>query len=85
MATFWVWGVRNPFVLLAALATAAGLKDVADDSIAFTVVLACGVVAELAAHFGRRARARAERARAVEQALRDATALRERFQHRKAA
>ncbi|MBA4179868.1 MAG: hypothetical protein C0506_04695 [Anaerolinea sp.] len=85
MARFWIWAVRNPVLLLAALATAAGLYGVADDAIALTALLGLGVVAEVATHLGRRARAKEQRARAVEQALREATAVRERLQHRKAA
>ena len=85
MARFWIWGVRNPVLLLAALATAAGLRGVADDAITFTALLAFGVIAEIATHLGRRARAKEQRARAVALALREATAVRQRLQQRKAA
>ena len=85
MSRFWVWGVRNPCLLLGGLAAAAGLNGVADQSIAFTVLLAFGVLAEAATHLARRARAKERRARAAADAVRGAIKMRESFQHRKAA
>lgn len=85
MSRFWVWGVRNPCLLLGGLATAAGLNGVADQSIAFTVLLVFGVLAEAANHFARCARSKERRARAAHEAIRAATELRESFQRRKAA
>ena len=85
MSRFWVWGVRNPFVLLGGLATGAALYGVADNSIAFTLLLVFGVLAEAANHLARRARAKERRTRAASDAIRVATQLRESFQHRKAA
>ena len=85
MSRFWVWGVRNPFVLLGGLATGAALYGVADHSIAFTLLLVFGVLAEAANHLARRARAKERRTRAASDAIRVATQLRESFQRRKAA
>ena len=85
MSRFWVWGVRNPCVLLGGLAAAAALGGVADQSIAFTTLLVFGLLAEAATHLGRRACARERRARDARNALRSATELRESFHHRKAA
>ena len=85
MSRFWVWGVRNPCVLLGGLATAAALNGVADQSIAFTVLLVFGVLAEASNHLARRAKAKEQRAREARNAVRAATKLRESFQHRKAA
>ncbi|MEP6870903.1 MAG: hypothetical protein ABI939_03535 [Anaerolineaceae bacterium] len=85
MSRFWVWGVRNPCLLLGGLAAATGLNGVADQSIAFTVLLGFGLLAETATHLARRARAKERRARAADDAVRGAIEMRERFQHRKAA
>ncbi len=85
MSHFWVWGVRNPCVVLGGLATGAALYGIADQSIAFTVLLVFGVLAEAANHFARGARAKEQRARAAQNAVREAVELRESFQHRKAA
>lgn len=85
MSRFWVWGIRNPCLLLAGLATAAGLNGVADQSIAFTILLVFGVLAEASNHLARQARTKERRAEAAHDAIRAATELRESFQHRKAA
>ena len=61
MVGFWIWAVRNPLVLLAGLATAAGLTGVADWSLAMATVLVAGVVADAANHLARRATARKAR------------------------
>lgn len=60
MKRFWIWGVRNPCVLLGALATAGGLYGIADMSLVMTVLLLFGVIAEVANRLARRA-ARHER------------------------
>lgn len=65
MTRFWIWGVRNPCVLLGAVATGAGLYGVADMSIAMTTLLFFGVLAEAANHLARRTAARQRRARAL--------------------
>ncbi|MEO6398433.1 MAG: hypothetical protein ABIP13_08190 [Tepidiformaceae bacterium] len=85
MSRFWVWGVRNPCVLLGALAAAAALNGVADRSIAFTTLLVFGLLADAANHVARRARSKERRARDARNALRAASELRESFHHRKAA
>ena len=79
MATFWLWGVRNPAVLLAGLVTASGFYGVADWSITLVVVLGLGVFAEVAGIFGRRARERDARDRAARAAIREASLVRERL------
>lgn len=79
MATFWLWGVRNPAVLIAGLVTASGFYGVADWSITLVLVLVLGVFAEVAGVFGRRARTRDARDRAAEAAVRDASLLRQRL------
>ena len=88
MAIFWLWGVRNPAVLLAGLVAAGGFQGVADWSITMVIVLAFGLVAEVANRLGRRALGRKRRKQATVQALRSAAAIRERFrtehQHRAA-
>ena len=85
MSRFWVWGVRNPCLLLGGLATGAALNGIADQSIAFSVLLVFGVLAEAANHFARSARAKERRARAARQAVRAGVQLRESFERRKAA
>lgn len=85
MAAFWFWGVRNPCLVLAAGVLAAGLYGVADDAITYSLLLVFGLIADVAAHRGRRARSRELRAQAVQQALREAEAARQRLQQRKAA
>ena len=64
MVTFWIWGVRNPCLACAALATAAGLTAVADWSLALSTVLVFGVMADIATHLARRAAARSDARRA---------------------
>ncbi|MEP7215960.1 MAG: hypothetical protein ABI782_06870 [Anaerolineaceae bacterium] len=85
MSRFWVWGVRNPCLLLGGLAAGAGLNGVADQSIAFTVLLVFGVIALAANRAARRARVKERRARAADDAIRGAIKMRESFQHHKAA
>ena len=88
MATFWLWGLRNPAILLAGLAALAGYTGAADWSIAMVVVLGFGIIAEIANRFGRRALARKRRKRAAVLALRSAAEVRDRFRtehQRKAA
>lgn len=87
MAVFWLWGIRNPAVLIAGLVAFAGYQGVADWSITMAVVLAFGVVAEIANRFGRRALNKKRLKRQAVAALRDAAEVRERFrsEHRKAA
>lgn len=82
MATFWLWGIRNPSVLLAGLVTGSGFYGVADWSITLLIVLAFGVLAEIGGILGRRARARDDRDRAARTAMRDASLLRERLRER---
>jgi hypothetical protein len=87
MATFWLWGVRNLFVALAAAAAFAGYKGVADWSITMAVILAFAFVAEIGNRCGRRALSKKRRKLAVREAMRSATELRERIrtQERRAA
>ncbi len=88
MAIFWLWGVRNPAVLLAGLVAFGGYRGVADWSITMVVVLAFGLVAEVANRLGRRALAKKRRRQASAQALRSAEEIRDRFRtghQRKAA
>jgi len=79
MAIFWIWGIRNPCVLLAGLVTASGLAGVADWSITLAVAMVLGVAAEAGSFFGRRAITRRDRDRAARDAIRGAAALRDRF------
>jgi len=65
MVKFWVWGVRNPAVALAALVTAAGLDGIADWSIAMMAVMVLGFVAEIANRVARRNRRQQNRQRAL--------------------
>jgi hypothetical protein len=88
MATFWLWGLRNPAILLAGLAAFAGFQGAADWSIAMAVVLGFGVIAEVANRLGRRALTKKRRKQAAVQALRSAAEIRDRFRtehQRKAA
>jgi len=88
MATFWLWGVRNPAVLLAGLAAFAGYQEVAEWSFAMPVILGFAVIAEVGNRFGRAALARKRRKKAAIEAIRSATEIRERIrsaQTRKAA
>lgn len=75
MVTFWIWGVRNPCLLLAALATATGATGIADWSLAMSTVLVFGVMAHAATHLARRAKARREREQAAILAMRRHDAL----------
>jgi len=65
MDTFWLWGIRNPSVLLGALCVAAGLAGVADEALSFSGLLLCGLVADAANHLARRVVARREQQRAM--------------------
>jgi hypothetical protein len=87
MAVFWLWGIRNPAVLIAGLVAFAGSQGVADWSITMAVVLAFGLIAEVANRFGRRALNKKRRKAEANLALQDAQKVRERFrtEHRKAA
>lgn len=75
MVTFWIWGVRNPCLLLAGLATATGATGIADWSLAMSTVLVFGVMAHAATHLARRAKARREREQAAILAMRRHDAL----------
>ena len=79
MVTFWLWGVRNLFVVLAALALLAGQQGAADWSIALTTALGLALIAEVGNRFGRRAYAKKRRKTAAREALRSASDLRERL------
>ena len=63
MYTFWIWGVRNPCMLVAAACTVAGLMGLADWSISLFVLMTCALAGDAANHLARSARHRAERAR----------------------
>jgi|GEM_PF-6847122 len=79
MAMFWLWGVRNLFVVLTGLAILAGQQEVADWSIAMTVALGFALIAEVGNRFGRRALGKKRRKAAAREALRSAADLRERL------
>jgi len=88
MATFWLWGVRNPAVALAGLAAFAGYQEVADWSVLMPAVLGFAIIAEVGNRFGRVALARKRRKKAAIEAIRSATEVRDRLragQTRKAA
>ncbi len=70
MAMFWTWAVRNPAVLLCALAIVSGAAGVADWSIALPVALVFGLMADAAHHLAHRARDRKARELAALAALR---------------
>jgi hypothetical protein len=82
MTKFWIWGVRNPAVALAGLATLAGMTGAADWSISLTVVMVLGFIADTATRVARRSRKQQMRARAqiieLEAAARARRAVRER-------
>jgi hypothetical protein len=84
MPKFWIWGVRNPCVLLAGLATASGLYGVADWSICMATVLIMGLTANIANHLARRAHERAQAARAGAISLAEAREARKAFLDRAA-
>lgn len=79
MATFWLWAVRNLFVIFAGLALLAGSQEAADWSIATTAALGFGLIAEFGNRMGRRALRRKRRTAAARDAIRSATDLRERL------
>ncbi|MGE3073161.1 MAG: hypothetical protein AB7N24_03640 [Dehalococcoidia bacterium] len=79
MAMFWLWGVRNLFVALAAVTAFAGYKEVADWSITLVVMLGFAFIAEIGNRFGRRALNKKRRKQAAIAALRSASELRERM------
>lgn len=88
MATFWLWGVRNLFVALAAVAAFAGYSEAADWSITLVVMLGFALIAEVGNRFGRRALNKKRRKQAAKEALRSASQLRDRMrgtEQRKAA
>lgn len=74
-------------MLIAGVVAFAGYRGVADWSITMAVVLAFGMVAEIANRFGRRALNKKRRKAQAVAALRDAAEFRERFrtEQRKAA
>lgn len=74
-------------MLIAGVIAFAGYQGVADWSITMVVVLAFGLVAEVANRFGRRALNKKRRKAEAVAALRDAAEFRERFrtEQRKAA
>ncbi len=84
MAMFWVWAVRNPCLLLAALVTVAGLTDVADWSISITTVMVLGLIAQSASHLARRARVRRQRQQAALLAMESALSVSRRYHERAA-
>ncbi len=61
MVTFWIWLVRNPAVLVAAVGVAAGASGVAEWALAMPVAVAGVVVADAGHHLARSARRRGER------------------------
>ncbi len=87
MAMFWLWGVRNLFIVLAGLVCFAGYRGVADWSITLVVMLGFAFIAEVGNRLGRRALARKRRKAAAVIALRSAADLRDRMrtQERRAA
>jgi hypothetical protein len=88
MATFWLWGVRNLFVALAAVAAFAGYQQAADWSITLVVMLGFAMVAEVGNRFGRKAWRKKQRKQAAIMALRSASELRDRMrssEHQRAA
>jgi hypothetical protein len=79
MATFWLWGVRNLFVVFAGLCALAGQQGAADWSIAWSATLGFALIAEVGNRFGRRAWEKKRRKSAAREALRSASDLRERL------
>ncbi|HMO54535.1 MAG TPA: hypothetical protein PJ994_08535 [Tepidiformaceae bacterium] len=79
MAVFWLWGIRNPVVLLAGLVAFGGFQGVADWSITMAVVLALGIIGVVADRFGLRALNKKRRKAEAVSALREAAEARERF------
>ena len=79
MATFWLWGVRNPFAVFACLAALAGQQGAADWSIAWTATLGFAFIAETGNRLGRNALQKKRRKSAAREALRSASDLRERL------
>ncbi len=79
MAVFWLWGIRNPVVLLAGLVAFGGFQGVADWSITMAVVLALGIIGVVADRFGLRALNKKRRKAEAVSALREAAEVRERF------
>ncbi|HMO96718.1 MAG TPA: hypothetical protein PKD27_11415 [Tepidiformaceae bacterium] len=76
---FWLWGIRNPVVLLAGLVAFGGFQGVADWSITMAVVLALGIIGVVADRFGLRALNKKRRKAEAVSALREAAEVRERF------
>ena len=79
MAIFWLWGVRNLFVALAAVVAFAGYRGVADSSIVLSTMLVLALVAEVGNRMGRRALKRQRRKKAALAAIRQANDLRDRY------
>ena len=79
MAIFWLWGVRNLCVALAAVVAFAGYQGVADLSIIFTAMLGLGLFAEAGNRIGRKTVTKQRRKRAALEALRSANELRDRY------
>ena len=79
MATFWLWAVRNLFVVFAGLALLAGQQAAADWSLATTAAVVCAFIAEIGNRMGRRALSKKRRKAAAREAIRSATDLRERL------
>jgi hypothetical protein len=84
MVKFWVWGVRNPSLVLAALATASGLTGVADWSIAMMTIMVLGFVAEAANRIARRNRRHQQRQQSLVIEIEAATAARRAYRERAA-
>ena len=79
MAIFWLWGVRNLFVAMAAVVAFAGYRGVADSSIVLSTMLVLALVAEVGNRMGRRALKRQRRKKAALAAIRQANDLRDRY------
>lgn len=60
MATFWTWGLRNPFYLLGALLLAAGATGVLDWGLSLMAFSTAAIIASTANHLAQRSRERRE-------------------------
>ena len=60
MATFWTWGLRNPFLLAAGLMLAACFSGVFDWGLALTSFSGATVMAHVANHLAHKSRERVE-------------------------
>jgi len=74
MVHFWIWGVRNPALLLATMGLLAGLGAVAEWPLALMAATTAALVAAAAHRLARNARNRSRRAQAMletERAIRE--------------